>query len=780
MLLALLSALQLVAAAPSPAAHDGRKGQTTVHIPSFQQAAVIDGNLDEPMWRHAAVLDGFSEYQPVDGRPAPDSTRVLVWYSHQAIYFGIEAFQQGGPVVATLANRDNVSSNDNVEIMLDTYNVRNHAYVFIVNPLGIQADGTMDETGGFNPGSHVGPGQVDLSEDFLWKSKGHLTPWGYQVEIRIPFSSLHYPTKSVQDWGIQIERIVQYSGYKETWTPVRRAAASFINQEGLLVGLTGMHHGQVVDLNPELTNTVTGKPCCDPSFRSWAYGDKPRLGGNVRWAMGSNFVLNGTALPDFSQVEADATQIAPDERFAVYYPEKRPFFTEGMNKFNVPNTLIYTRRIVQPLAATKLTGRVGQTDVAVLAALDDGSTTPDGQRPLVDIVRLARTFDGQSTAGLLWSERVGGGRANRVMDADVHYVFGGKYYAQLQAVTSATSQGGPTQWAPMWNAVLDGTGRRFGFDYALLGIGQDFAADNGFVQRTDMVQFRTEDRLTLYGAPRALAEQFQLRGSTSSIWTYQDFFRTQAPLEDQVGAEAQVTLRGGWQVGVTPTLESYAFDPAAYSSDFTGTPQAPVPFVPSPRITTLMTEVSVSTPQFQTFSASASVNAGHTVDFLETSRIRRVDYTLNLEGRPTPHLRVDATYQSSEYTRLSDGTRTLYTRIPYLRVAYQITPSIFVRLIGQYTANDRRPLRDPRTGQILLIRNSAGEYSPSVASVSNVLQANWLFSYRPTPFTEFFAGYGNTSAEPTGLAFNDLTRTSDTFFVKVTYLFHALGAHGAS
>ncbi len=144
--------------------------------------------------------------------------------------------------------------------------------------------------------------------------------------MRIPFSSLRYRAGPTQKWGLQIQRNVQHSGYQETWTTTKRASASFITQEGEAVGLTDMHHGQSVELNPELTNTTNGTPCCTPTQRDWRYASSPQLGGNVRWALGSNAVLNGTIKPDFSQVEADATQIAADARFALFYAEKRPFF----------------------------------------------------------------------------------------------------------------------------------------------------------------------------------------------------------------------------------------------------------------------------------------------------------------------------------------------------------------------------------------------------------------------------------------------------------------------
>ena len=350
MLLPIVASLQLATATPTPAEgiFNGREHHTVVALPRVETDVTVDGRLDEPVWQQAAMLTGFSLYQPVDGRPAPDSTEVLVWYSSSAMYFGIRAYESHAAVTVSLAERDRISSDDNVEIHLDTFDELNRALVFAVNPLGVQADGTKSEGGGFIPGSNVGPGQNDLSADFVWQSRGHVTDWGYEVEVRIPFSSMRYPTSTPQKWGIQIDRHVQHSGYEETWTPAIHASASFIVQEGFLTGLTGMHHGTSVELNPEVTNTVTGTPCCSPLQQSWRYTSNPQLGGNVRWALGSNFVLNGTVKPDFSQVEADATQIAADERFALFYPEKRPFFVEALDQFNVPNSLVYTRTIVQP------------------------------------------------------------------------------------------------------------------------------------------------------------------------------------------------------------------------------------------------------------------------------------------------------------------------------------------------------------------------------------------------------------------------------------------------
>src|SRR4029079_13861316 len=124
------------------------------------------------------------------------------------------------------------------------------------------------------------------------------------------------------------------------------------------------------------------------------------------------------------------------QRFALFYPERRPFFVEGSDQFNVPHTLVYTRRIVRPEAAAKVTGKIGRSDVAVLSAVDDRATTSDASRPLVDIVRLRRDFGGRNTVGVLYSGRTSGARDNHVAGADARVVFRRIYFAQVQAVQS--------------------------------------------------------------------------------------------------------------------------------------------------------------------------------------------------------------------------------------------------------------------------------------------------------------------------------------------------------
>src|SRR6184192_2999401 len=237
--------------------YSGLAKQLDARIPRFESEARIDGVLDEPVWRRSARLTGFSQYRPVDGRPAEDSTEVLVWYAPDAIWFGVRAYEPHGNVVrATLADRDHIDADDNIQILLDTYNDHRRALLFAVNPLGVQEDGVRSEgqdagaAGGGASATGRFDGVVDLSPEFVYQSHGHRTDWGYEVEVRIPFKSLRYQSADPQSWGLQVVRVVQHSGYEDTWTPVFRASASFLIQSGRLTGLTGLKRGVVVDLTP--------------------------------------------------------------------------------------------------------------------------------------------------------------------------------------------------------------------------------------------------------------------------------------------------------------------------------------------------------------------------------------------------------------------------------------------------------------------------------------------------------------------------------------------------
>ncbi|MEO7353475.1 MAG: carbohydrate binding family 9 domain-containing protein, partial [Gemmatimonadales bacterium] len=270
LLLAVPARLVAQAVAPAPA----------VKPPRVEAEIVLDGVLDEPVWRQAARLDHFYQTRPVDGRPAEDSTVVLVWYSPTAIHFGILAYDRDpGSVRATLAKRDNIASDDQVSVYLDTFNDRRRAYFFGSNAYGVQDDGVRSE-GGFAASAGMISGTIDRNPDFLWQSKGQRTSFGYAIEMRIPFKSLRYAGGAQQTWGINIARTTQRTGYEDTWTDVRRASASFLGQAGTLEGIHDIKRGVVTEIQPTITANLPGVRDANGNFNR---GDlKTDVGGNLR------------------------------------------------------------------------------------------------------------------------------------------------------------------------------------------------------------------------------------------------------------------------------------------------------------------------------------------------------------------------------------------------------------------------------------------------------------------------------------------------------------------
>ena len=745
--------------------YSGLAKQLDARIPRFESEARIDGVLDEPVWRRSARLTGFSQYRPVDGRPAEDSTEVLVWYAPDAIYFGIRAFERhGGAVRATLADRDNIDADDHVAILLDTYLDHRRATMFAVNPLGVQEDGVWSD--GVAAGAAGGPSAggrfdatIDLNPDYVYESRGHVTERGYEVEVRIPFKSLRYQSADPQDWGIQVLRSVQHSGYEETWTPAVRANASFLIQSGRLVGLSALRRGLVLDLTPEFTTKVDGAP----TTPGYDYRGTPEVAGNLRWGVTQNLGATATANPDFSQVEADIGQVTLNQRFALFYPEKRPFFLEGLEQFDTPNSLIYTRRIAQPVFGAKLAGKVGGTGIAYLGAVDNTDQSATGAHPIYNMLRLRRDLGPTSTLGVAYTDRIDGDDYNRVLGVDAHVVWRKVWFSEVQIASAWTRVAGGGRAGKLWTVTFgDRTGRAYGNHFELLGIEKTFQDTSGFVNRTDFVAGRTYNRFSWYGRPGALVEQFTAILGFAPIWRYADFGRLHRTIEDTLQTFLIANLRGGWQAQVTLSLDHVGFEAADYAGYTAGT----APFVVPHDLYHLPGATFIASTPNRAVSGSVVVGYSAVPIFPEASEGHQVAVTTVASLRPTAALRLEARWVHQRLTRARDGGRFLTANIPRLKLEYQLTRSIFVRYIGQYFAEDQVALRDPRSGQPLLVNGDTAR-----AIVTNDFRNDVLFSYKPTPGTVVFLGYGASLTEADAFRFRDLSRTADGFFLKLSYLF---------
>ena len=771
-MLPLVSFLAAAAVVASGPVYVGTDKNIRVTVPRIEASIDVDGVLSEGAWEQAARLTGFSQYSPDDGRPARNGTEVRVWYSPTAIHFGIRAQAPAGTVRATLADRDRIDGDDSVQIYLGTFNDGRQATVIGVNPLGVQMDGALIETttsgGRAFGGLAAGRTAPDLSPDFVFQSKGRLTDTGYEVEVRVPFKSLRYQSATTQDWGIHIVRRVPSTGHEDSWSPALRSAASFLAQGGTLAGLSSLHRGVVMDLNPAVVARSDGARTPD----GWGYdSDRPDVGGNMRWGVTSNLTMNATVNPDFSQIEADATQFQIDPRQALFFPEKRPFFLDGIEFFATPSNLVYSRRIVEPIAAVKVTGKAAGTSIAALTAVDDDEQSLDGRsNPVFTIVRTQRDFGRASRAGVLYTARVNDLVTNHVAGVDARLVFRKVYSVDLQGAMSVTSPREDTTGS-LFQASLRRSGRRFSLSYGMSGNDANFRTGAGFIGRQAIVSANVTHQLALYGQQGALVERWTGDVQLFGTWDHRGFFAGEQALERKVHFNSNFQLRGGWFAGHSVLVEKYRFDPTGYTNYAVLDGDQLLPFR-GQTLPNLDFVVSLTTPRVAGFSATGFYLWGRDENFYEWSSANIIYATFGVQWRPSERLRVDGNYNLQSFERRTDNSIVGVRRVPRVKVEYQATRAIFFRYVGEYATNYQDTLRDDsRTGLPIVYVQPGGTFTHAVGFRQRSFRNDWLFSYQPTPGTVLFAGYGNSLANVDPVDDRRLLRTRDGFFAKISYLF---------
>jgi hypothetical protein len=730
----------------------------SVEVPRYEEEVRIDGVMDEAVWSRAAVLENFTQYEPADGRPAAERTEVRIWYAPDAIHFGIRAYDsQPDAIRAKRANRDDLGGEDRVTIFLDTFNDRRRAFFFAVNAFGVQQDGVRTE-GAASAGRTFG-GNTDTSPDFLYESQGRLTDDGYVVEVRIPFKSLRYPSSDEMTWGINIERVTQRTGFVDTWPDVRRASASFLGQGGTLTGLRDLRRGIVFEAQPTLTlnapgaRTPTGFERGDP---------EPDIGVTGRLGF-TNISVDATINPDFSQVEADAGQVTVNERFALFVTEKRPFFLEGIELFSTPNQLVYTRQIVNPSVGGKVTGKVGPLSIAHLTAVDEDIDAA-GRHALFNVTRLRRDIGTSSQVGATFTDRsvLDSAAFNRVAAIDTRIVFGRMYYFETQLGGSWTRHAEETTAAPIWKLELDRTGRAFGFNYSVNGVGEDFESQSGFVNRSNVINAGLMNRFTWYGASGSAVERVTTFFGPRRLWRHSGG----PAIEGSEFVNTSFQFRGGWEISTHAGRDFVELDPTAFASYVTGEPAAPRPYTPLDGVSGPSFELSGSTPTFRRFDASASAGGGRVTIFSEGSAGNARSARASLALRPSSSVRMELSTTYQHIRRDRDGSEFARTLLPRARVEFQPVRAFFLRGIAEYRAERRDALRDARTGELLTVGGSTVD-----AFATNGVSVELLASYQPTPGTVAFLGYAVALNATDPFAFDRLTRTRDGLFLKLAYQF---------
>jgi hypothetical protein len=420
----------------------------------------------------------FRQRKPGDGVPVSQPTTAYLSYDDANLYVVFVCRDDPAKVRANIARRESVSGDDQVLLYLDTFRDHQRAYLFAANPLGIQLDGILTEGQEF-----------DLSFDAVWSSEGRLTDDGYVVRMAIPFRSLRFANDSVQTWGIALGRKIRRTNEETYWPHLTKRVKGFVPQLGTLHGLVRISPGRNVQLNPY--TMLARARVLDRGIAAHVTQGDERIGMDAKVVVRDAFTLDATVNPDFSQVESDDPQVTVNQRFEVFFPEKRPFFLENSGYFQTPvANLLFSRRIVDPGAGLRVSGKAGRWAIGALT-INDRAPLGSGEPPVgadawVGAVRMQRELGQQSTVGLLMTDREfqESWKHDRMVSADARWRVGRNWEVVGQVMRSANREHERTRtsgWGVL--AAASRNGRHLDYSSRYREFSPDFAAPLGFVGR---------------------------------------------------------------------------------------------------------------------------------------------------------------------------------------------------------------------------------------------------------------------------------------------------------
>ena len=458
---------------------------TAATLPRVEASLTVDGDLSDPLWSRALRVDRFWDIRSTPNAEPPVRTVGLAAYDSDYLYI---AFRADDPdpsrIRAPLVPRDQVfGDQDMMQIDLDAQDDGKSSTIFRVNARGVQTDGIYTES----------TEEDDFSPDFDFESATRITPDGWQAELRIPLSSIRYARRDPQTWRIVFYRVYpRDQRYRLRSAPVEKGETCWLCSAPRYGGIEGLRETRSLVLTP-YSATSHGTAASGTS------ADTSDAGVDLKWLAGPSLSIDATLNPDFSQVEADVTRLTVNERFALFYPEKRPFFMEGADLLASPIQAINTRTITAPSWGVRLTGRPGNQAFTLIAASDRGggstilpgavsSSSIDQTEGLVLFGRYRYSF-GASSAGFLMTSRSGDGAYNRVFGPDLQWWPRTSDRITAQFLFSTTARSASTAGDPALSghaAFLswDRTATHYGWRVAIRDIGAEFRADSGFVPQT--------------------------------------------------------------------------------------------------------------------------------------------------------------------------------------------------------------------------------------------------------------------------------------------------------
>ena len=712
-------------------------------VPETSQEVRIDGILDDKVWDEALKLNLDYEVEPGENITPTERTECLITWNKNFLLVAFRCFDSSPHLIrANYSDRDRIETDDRILIQLDTFNDERRSYVFASNPLGVQWDVI-----------HIGQ-NWDSSWDALWDSAGKLHDWGYSVEFAIPFDQLRFnKSEDPQVWGFDANRILPRSVEHLIGAfPRNRSNNCYHCQMIKIKGFDEAVPGRNLELSPSLTGVSTDIRDDLPHGDLHNQNRDAELGLTAKWGLTSNITLQGTVNPDFSQIEADALQLDINQPFALFFREKRPFFTEGADFFetlanrHIEGMLnpVYTRTIRDPLWGAKVTGKAGENTFGAFFVRDAvtnlifpghelSATTSLSQSNLSSVFRYRRDFGNQYSLGALFTGRESGAYLNRVLGFDGDFRFSNQDRLVFQALGSSSRypEDISSQYDQknnkfsdyLWMVHYQHQTRDYRFYADHHSIGKDFRADLGYMPRVGYAKSEVGFGYTWWGESSDFLNRIIFDAN------YDQTYQQGGDLMERE-IELVASLLGPWRsmAFIYYGARKRVYEDLRFNQDFKGT--------------------GLSMQPTGKFSLGALLAYEDKIDYSHgrpaSEALFNSNAVINLSRNL--HFTIEHTFLTLS---VKDG-RLFRINALDTTFIYQFSRRFFFRAIIQFT--------DLEQNQDL--------YAFDVEKHSNSLFSQLLFSYKLNPRTVLFLGYSDNYF---GNPQFDLLQTDRTFFIKFGY-----------
>jgi hypothetical protein len=635
-------------------------------VPRITQPPRIDAELDDEAWREDPLDIGeWISYNPLRGEKFDKRTEVRIAYDDRNIYIAFHCFDsEPDKIRTTISRRDSVFNDDWVGLSLDSAGTGQTAYHLFVNPSGIQMDALQTSSSGER-----------FEADMIWDSAGKITDDGYVVEIKLPLQTIRFSGGDQVKMGVLFFRRISRSGISASWPEMPPGQWVFNSHSRFL--FNNLTQPRLIELLPSVTYGIN-QIRATPSL----WNDAERKGDaglSVKFGITSNITIDATINPDFSQVESDAFQVEVNQRFPIFFSEKRPFFMEGMGLFNIAGTngdgnmrtAVHTRRIVDPSWGSKLTGTAGKVTFGLLNASDDSGDVDK----LFTIGRATYSLGESNYIGGIFTDTEQSGRHNRVAGGDISYRFNSRQSFSATFLGSQTGEpgefGAPQTSGTASQVSYNYETRRALFLSQVEHYGRGFVMDTAFFNRTGITSGWAFGEVNFYPGEGSWVKRIH-----PFVWTKQG--------RDQVQDGNEAFLLTGIRFNLT-RQGFFNIDHGWGHEPFIGR-----------QFKTHRMNTFGNIQLFRWLNVGGNFRKGYEIRYDPTDpfqgRVRSGG--LNITLQPNQHVSQDIDYNGVRFNRASTGERVFTVHILNLKTTYQFNKHFLIRLLNQFDSSRHRLLTD--------------------------------------------------------------------------------------